>query len=129
MFEGNTDSNSIHSNKLNINAKKVRIMPINDPSMGDPKVALRVEFYVCAPCEPFSTTTPQPPTTTPKPLTTTPQPPTTTPMPPTPTPQPPTTTPEPPTTTPKPPTTTPKPPTTTPQPPTSICKRFCSEKK
>uniref|UniRef100_A0A7M5WZ95 Uncharacterized protein n=1 Tax=Clytia hemisphaerica TaxID=252671 RepID=A0A7M5WZ95_9CNID len=66
IFEGNTDNNGIKVNKLNIKAKAIRIVPANDESIGEPKVAMRVEFYVCPPCF----TTPLPPVTTPQSTTT-----------------------------------------------------------
>ena len=47
-------------NKININAKIVRIQPDNKVSLGDPEPALRVEFYSCVPC-----TTPGPSVTGP----------------------------------------------------------------
>lgn len=51
IFSGNVDGTSIVSHDINFKAKAVRIFPANDPSIGDPSVALRVEFYVC-PCGP-----------------------------------------------------------------------------
>uniref|UniRef100_A0A7M5WZL6 F5/8 type C domain-containing protein n=1 Tax=Clytia hemisphaerica TaxID=252671 RepID=A0A7M5WZL6_9CNID len=60
IFEGNNDNNGIKVNKLNIKAKAIRIVPANDESIGEPKVAMRVELYVCPPCS----TTPAPPVTT-----------------------------------------------------------------
>lgn len=51
IFSGNVDGTSIVSHDINFTAKAVRIFPANDPSIGDPSVALRVEFYVC-PCGP-----------------------------------------------------------------------------
>ena len=53
-------------NKLNIKARAIRIIPANDQSIGDPQVAMRVEFYVCPPCY----TTTLPPVTTPQSSTT-----------------------------------------------------------
>ena len=50
VFEGNDAANDISSNKIDVMAKAMRICPINDPDLGDPEVAMRVEFYVCPPC-------------------------------------------------------------------------------
>ena len=67
MFEGNVDTIHTQVNKLNLNAKAVRIVPVNDQSMKDPEAALRVEFYICPPCystmAPTTTSTSSPSTT------------------------------------------------------------------
>ena len=56
-LEGNIDNNSIKTTRLNIIARFLKICPTNNPAVGDPVFpALRVEFYVCPPCE-ISTTT------------------------------------------------------------------------
>jgi len=41
-------------------------VPVNDPSMGDPEAALRVEVYGCPPCKPPSTTATEEPFTSAK---------------------------------------------------------------
>ena len=50
FFSGNDMLHKLRSQKIDVQAKFMRICPINDPDLGDPEVALRVEFYVCPPC-------------------------------------------------------------------------------
>lgn len=52
LFDGLADWEDFKVNKLSITARAVKIHPANDPSLGEPDVALRVEFYTCPPCGP-----------------------------------------------------------------------------
>ena len=50
-FNGNFDGITVQKNKLkDVKAIGVKIFPANDPSLGEPMPALRVEFEVCKPC-------------------------------------------------------------------------------